>query len=541
MESTMTTSRPPGGTRHARWNTRLVGQIAALLVATVMADTVIMAPLLFLPQMLEHFETDQSAWIASAAMLAAAMWAPLLGRSADIHGKRRMLVIALLIASTGSVVCVFAPDILVFTLGRLAQGAVGASVFLSATIVRELCEPRIAMLAVAIVTTGGAVFNFGSSFLYEILGAEFGFRIVFVAAAVLGAVAAVSIRAVIPRSTRTAGRVDVRGAVLMGAGLAMVLGYISLGSEIGWFGVLPFTLLAAGVTAVVCWVLHSRRIPEPAIDISNLGRPLLLTLLVVVLATGATQSMDQLVSLIAQVTPDQQLGYGLGAQGMLGLLFGLPAVGILVGGVLSGWLATRIGPAATLVATTAVGAVGATGMFAGASWLPAAIAFLFLLQCTMGALLTTGFNMAATLASADRQGAIASMVTTMSAVGSMLITFIGAAVLASTQVVVDGTAVNSATGVYSYIGISVGTFVLAGVLAVRLVRKMSPQLAGPGEQESSPSPTGRHRLVPAGRPSDTAVLTTAGRPGVGHPGPGGARTTAQRFDDPPTVPVMRQV
>ncbi|WP_280436812.1 MFS transporter [Nocardia carnea] len=480
MDTAPDTHLPPGTTRHRRWNKRLAAQLAALLIGNLMADTVLVAPLLFLPQILEHFQTDQAAWISSSAVLAGALWGPLLGRSADLRGKRRMLVMTLLIGCAGSVLCVMAPNLLVFTLGRLAQGAVIASVFLSATIVRELCEPRIAMPAVGIVTTGTAVLNFGAAFVYENLVAELGFRVVFVTAAALGGAAAVAVRAVIPESTtRTPGRLDVGGALLLGAGLVAVLGYISLGPEIGWFGVTPFALLGAGLAALAYWVRHSRRTADPVIDISNLGRPLLFTLLVIVLATGATQSMDQLLGLIAQVSHEQQLGYGLDAQGMLGLLFGVPAVGVVVGGVLSGWLATRIGPAATLAVATTVGATGAAGMFTGASWLPAAIACSFLLQCTMGALLTTGFNLAGTLVPADRQAAVSSMVSVVGAFGSVVMTFVGAAVLSSTRTIVDGVAVNSATGVYSYIALATATLATATVLAVGLTRRRSSRDTAP--------------------------------------------------------------
>lgn len=80
--------------------------------------------------------------------------------------------------------------------------------------------------------------------------------------------------------------------------------------------------------------------PEPLIDIKNLGRPLVLTLLVVALGTGAYQSMLQLFGLLSDVSADQGLGYGLAGKGALGLLFGLPTIGIVLGGVLAGALVT---------------------------------------------------------------------------------------------------------------------------------------------------------------------------------------------------------
>ncbi|MCF2435044.1 hypothetical protein LV779_12310 [Streptomyces thinghirensis] len=41
-----------------------------------MVDSAITAPLLVLPEMLDHFGTDQAAWLNATAMLAGVMWAP---------------------------------------------------------------------------------------------------------------------------------------------------------------------------------------------------------------------------------------------------------------------------------------------------------------------------------------------------------------------------------------------------------------------------------------------------------------------------------
>ncbi|MGI5348568.1 hypothetical protein ACQEU8_10285 [Streptomyces sp. CA-250714] len=78
-------------------------------------------------------------------------------------------------------------------------------------------------------------------------------------------------------------------------------------------------------------------------------------LLVVVLSTGACQSMLQLISLIAEVAPNEQLGYGL------------------AGGV-------AIGPVATI------------GMYLSVSHLYAAAVFAALLGFTAGAIVTSGFK-----------------------------------------------------------------------------------------------------------------------------------------------------
>jgi hypothetical protein len=77
----------------------------------------------------------------------------------------------------------------------------------------------------------------------------------------------------------------------------------------------------------------SGRVPEPVVDVHDLGRPLVLTLIVAVLGTGAYQSMLLLFSLLAEVSPEQGLGYGLAGGAVLGVLLGLPALGIALAGV----------------------------------------------------------------------------------------------------------------------------------------------------------------------------------------------------------------
>lgn len=454
-----------------RWSGRLVGVVAVLALVNFMVDSAITAPLLVLPQMLDHFATDQAAWLNASAMLAGVMWAPLLGKSADVHGKRRVLVLTLLVSGAGAVLCAVAPNLWVFVPGRLLQGAAVAAMFLAVAIVREVFADRTAMIVVGIVTSGTAVLNIASRFLVEQLAAEFGFQVLFLVSAVIAAAMAICVVVVIPESRiRTPGRIDVAGALLLGGGLAGVLSYISLGSEFGWLAPGPLVLLAAGAAALARWFLVSSRKPEPLIDVRNLGGPLVLTLLVLVLAAGSYQSVLQLIPLIGDVSAGQQLGYGLADQGSVALLLALPGIGVTLGGPLSGVLAARIGPAVTLAGAVLLGLVGVIGMFLGASQLPAALVSAFLLGLTVGALGTSGFNMAGSLAPPERQGVVAGLVMVVIAIGSVVLDFVGAAVLTSTAAVVDGETVNTATGIFTCISIAAGAFATAAVLAIGLVR-----------------------------------------------------------------------
>ncbi|TDP38133.1 MFS transporter [Nocardia ignorata] len=468
---------------HTRWSRRLLGLVAILALVNFVVDSAIGAPLIVLPEMLDHFGTDQAAWLNATAMLAGVMWAPLLGKSADIYGKRRVLVLTLLISCVGALICAVAPTMWVFVIGRMLQGAALAAMFLSVAIVRTVCTPRLAMIIVGIVTTGTAILNVASRFLVEKLATEFGFQILFLISAAVAVAMAVCVRFLVPESlVKTPGRLDISGALLLGGGLLGVLGYISMGPDLGWSAIGPLALLLGGAVALVSWFTVSSRKADPLIDVGNLGKPLLLTLLVVFLGAGSYQSMLQLIPLISDVSADQNLGYGLGGRGSVALLLAAPAVGVMLGGPVAGWSGTRIGPARTLAGAVMLGTVATIGMFLGASQLVAALCFAFLLGVTVAALGASGFNTAGDLASAQRQGVVSSLVMVMVSTGAVVFNFVGAAVLASTTVVADGETVNSATGVFGYIAIATTAFAIAAVVVVLLVRTTRPQRRMPASE-----------------------------------------------------------
>ena len=464
----------PADDLHTRWAGRVVGYVAILILVNVMVDSVLASPTFVLPQLSDAFHTSQFAWIGSSAMLAGAMWAPLLGKSADINGKRKVLVITLITACAGGLVCLVAPNLGVFVFGRVLQGAAVAALFLTVALIRDICAPKFAMIVTGIVTCGSAVFGIATPFVLEFALDVFGWRVVFVISATFAAVAALFVRLVLPETRhKTPGRVDVKGALVLGGGLAGVLVYISLGQVFGWLHPFPILVLLVGIAALLYWYLVLSRRPEPVIDIRGISGALGLGLLVVIMGTGAYQSMLQLFSLLIEVSPDEGLGYGIAGPAALGLMFGIPSIGIMLGGILAGAAATRVGPARTLAAGVLTGVTASVIMIlVGAGNLPLAVVSSFLLSLTAGSLLTSGFNLASILAPPQRQGTVSSMVMVMVAIGSVIMNFVGSAVLGSTRVLHEGESVNSSFGVHSYIAVAGAVFVLAAIPTALLVRRM---------------------------------------------------------------------
>ncbi|MEU9351984.1 MFS transporter [Streptomyces griseoloalbus] len=485
--------RPAPVAQEHRWSKRLVVWAAVLTLANVLADVAIGSPMMVLPQLLEHFDTDQTAWLNASAMLAGAIWSPLLAKSSDIFGKRRILTGTLLLACAGALVCLAAPNVWIFLAGRFLQGAAFAAIFITVALARQICTPRVAMALVGLVTSGSSIVGIIEPFLMKPVIDVFGYRSVFIVAALLAAAAALCVRSFIPESPiRSTGRIDLGGALLLGGGLGAVLAYISLGRNLGWLSGSMIALLAAGAAALAGWAFLALRVDEPIIDIRALSRPILLTLLALVLAAGSFRSMLQLTSVIAQVPPDLGLGYGLGDGEAVAVLLAAPNLGIVIGGTCAGWIAGRFGPALPLLGGIAVGAVATFAMLAGVSVVPLAVACGAMVGMAAGAIGASGYNLATSLEAPERQGTTAGLVSVVLALGSVVFNFAGGEVLKATVVpgtFADGAPVSTATGVYLYVVMAGVLFLLAAVPAVMLARNRpaAPAVTGAPRRPGSPA------------------------------------------------------
>lgn len=450
-------------------NSRLIAWAAVLTLANVLADVAVGSPMMVLPQLLDHFDTDQAAWLNASAMLAGALWSPLLGRAADLYGKRRMLLTTLVLACGGAVLCLVAPNIWLFLMGRFLQGAALAAIFITVALVLQICAPPVAMTMVGIVTSGSSVVGIVEPFLMKPAIDAFGYRSVFLVAALLAAAAAICVRAVIPESpVRGDGRIDIVGALLLGGGLSAVLAYTSLGSDVGWLDSGMIALLLGGLALMAGWALSALRVDEPIIDLRGLTRPILMTLLALVLAAGAFRSMLQLSSIVAQVSPDLGLGYGLGDGEAVAMLLAAPNLGIAVGGTCAGWIAGRVGPRGPLLGGIAIGVVATFAMVVGVAVLPLAICCGALMGVAAGAIGTSGYNLATSLETPERQGSVAGLVSVVLALGSVVVNFAGGELLKATSI--PGTAVSTAGGIYGYVLMAGLLFAFAAVPALQLQR-----------------------------------------------------------------------
>src|SRR5262249_28229331 len=92
-----------------------------------------------LPTIQQHVHTSQNSvtWVLTAYLLAAAVFLPIMGRTGDMIGKRKMLLVALGGLAIGSLLAALATSMLVMIVARVIQGLGGGLLPLSFGIIRD--------------------------------------------------------------------------------------------------------------------------------------------------------------------------------------------------------------------------------------------------------------------------------------------------------------------------------------------------------------------------------------------------------------------
>jgi EmrB/QacA subfamily drug resistance transporter len=317
--------------------------LAVAAVAYALLQSLVAPALLTIQHDLDTTTTG-AAWILTAYLLSASVMTPIAGRLGDMFGKKRAMVVVLLVLAAGTLLAALATSIGVMIIARVIQGAGGAVFPLAFAIIRdefprERVPHGIALIS-AIMGIGGGLGIVLAGPIVEHLTYHwlFWFPLVAVVAATIGIIFFV------PESPiRTPGRVDVPGAVLLAAWLVALLVPVSEGPSWGWTSARTLGLLAVAGVLLVVWVRVEWRTRMPLVDMRMMRMPPVwkTNLAAFVFGYGMFASfvlVPQFVELPAST------GFGFGASVTEAGLFMLPAtIGMLVAGPFSGRLSSSVG------------------------------------------------------------------------------------------------------------------------------------------------------------------------------------------------------
>ena len=237
-----------------------------------------------LPSMERDFgvATPVVQWVVTGYAIAFGGLLILGGRAADMLGRRRIFIVGLVVFSLASLAGGLASDPMLLVASRIVQGAGAALVAPAALSLITTSFPPGPRRTRAIGLYGSmaSVGFVAGQVLGGVLVEWTSWRAVFLVNVPVGLTAAflaprlIAVPAQPQRAPRHQGkRLDVRGAVLITAAVALAVFGISQGDVFGWTSPLVLGAAVLAVAAAACFVVAETRHPAPLVQPKLLLRP----------------------------------------------------------------------------------------------------------------------------------------------------------------------------------------------------------------------------------------------------------------------------
>src|SRR5262245_36832712 len=242
---------------------------AVLAVLTVGLDaTIISVALPTLGRSL-HASTGQLQWfVAAYALVFAAALVPG-GMLGDRYGRKKTLVVSLIVFALASIACALAPSAGAFIAARALLGLAGALLLpmvlaLLPVLFDETERPR----AIGAITAAAMLGYPIGPLLGGWMLTRFDWSWVFLINVPVVAVAMLAVIVLLPETRSSLRRpVDYVGVALSAIGLALLtVGVINAGG-VGWGDGVAVTEMAGGVVVLVAFLLWERRVSFPLVDL----------------------------------------------------------------------------------------------------------------------------------------------------------------------------------------------------------------------------------------------------------------------------------
>ena len=441
--------------------------LGAAALAFALAQTMLIPAL---GELTYRLDTDASgiAWLLTGYLVAAAVSTPVAGRLGDMFGKRRLLVISLVIFGAGSTIAALGSSLEQVVAGRVLQGFGGGIFPLCFGIIRDEFPPEKVAGGIGLISAvfgiGGGAGLIGGGVIADHLS----YHWIFWLGTISAALAAIAIEVWVPESPeRKPGRVDLRGGALLGLGLVMPLIAISRANDWSWCSTRTLGLIAAGLVVLAVWTAVERRTDQPLADIPTLiDPPVLMTNIATLFVGFGMFGSFILTPQLAEAPHATGYGFGLDATGA-GLLLLPGSLLMLFAGPLSGVLGGRYG-SKLLAVGAAVTALGLVGLGLDHGTRLAVTAWACVMSVGIGLAFAAMANLVVEAVPPVQMGEASGINTLVRSVGASLGSQVSAAILAGSAVA--GSPLATDGGFTAAFLVSAGVAALAAVIAVLIPR-----------------------------------------------------------------------
>ncbi|BFI73679.1 sugar efflux transporter [Nanoarchaeota archaeon] len=322
------------------YNTKILLLLASMLLIVNYVETMVVPALYDIQQYFGVSENIVS-WVTTAYMIVGAAASPIMGKVADIHGKRRTYLLAILFYIIAVSLAGFSPNIYFLIFARAIQG-LGFAVFpIAISIITDLYSKEKLAYAQGILSAtlgiGPALGLLIGSYIVQYLGWPAAFH----TAAILSAILFILSYIYLPHTgKRLKESVDYFGSTFLAISVSLLLIYLTLGSEYGWFSEIYYLIFS--IITFMIFILIEKRLKEPLLRFDLLKIRNFLVSNIIGVFSGIS-----LFSLFIFFTYYTQLPkpYGLGLTIVQsGTLISPISLGMLIFGPLFGKLLPKRGP-----------------------------------------------------------------------------------------------------------------------------------------------------------------------------------------------------
>ncbi len=242
----------------------LVGMFVAILSGTVVSTS--------LPRIVHDLGGDQSSftWVVTATILATTVSTPIWGKLADLMSRKLLVQLALGVFIVGSALAGLSQDPGTLIGFRVVQGlGAGGLTALVQVLLSDIISPRERGRYMGFLGAVMAVGTAGGPLLGGVITDSIGWRWNFYVAIPFAVLAIVLIQATLhlPKRRKKVS-IDYLGAVLITAGVSLILIWVTLaGNQFEWGSLTSWLMASGGVVLLVVAVLVELKVKEPIIPL----------------------------------------------------------------------------------------------------------------------------------------------------------------------------------------------------------------------------------------------------------------------------------
>ena len=378
-KSTTTTTSSQNKISRDAWITLAILSLIGLII--VYGETMIIPAI---PDLVKDFNIpyNTTAWILTAYLIAGAVATPIVGKLSDIYGKKRILLLVMIIYTAGTSVGIISNDISSMIILRTIQG-IGMSVFpIAFSVIREKFPENKLSIAQGILTSifaaGGVIgLSLGATTIEY-----FGWHSTFISISPFALILTLIIRRFIHvkelkennnyNITKSSKNIDIKGAIALTTSISSFLISITLlgnsdskdfnnidNNVINFSLIILFSVLS--IVSLFIFSLIQRRTHIPLIDLNLLKHRILLPTNILLMTIGISMFMIyQTISILIRNPPPS--GFGGSAIDAANVQLPFMIISLIIS-VLSGFLISRYGNIKPTIIGSVISVIGFSSLF----------------------------------------------------------------------------------------------------------------------------------------------------------------------------------